>query len=35
MTSSVNLGRLAGLVYLGVVVTGMFTLAYSPARLRR
>ncbi|MGB7737661.1 MAG: DUF4386 domain-containing protein [Steroidobacteraceae bacterium] len=33
MSSYAMTGRLAGLVYLGVVVTGMFTLAYSPARL--
>ena len=33
MTSSATVGRLAGLVYLGVVITGMFTLAYSPGRL--
>lgn len=26
-------GRLAGLVYLGVVLTGMFTLAYAPGKL--
>lgn len=26
-------GRIAGLVYLGVVLTGMFTLAYVPGRL--
>ena len=33
MSSYAMTGRLAGMVYLGVVVTGMFTLAYSPARL--
>lgn len=26
-------GRVAGLVYLGVVLTGIFTLAYAPGRL--
>lgn len=33
MSSYAMTGRLAGMVYLGVVVTGMFTLAYSPTRL--
>lgn len=26
-------GRVAGLIYLGVVLTGLFTLAYAPGRL--
>lgn len=26
-------GRIAGLVYLGVVITGIFTLAYAPGKL--
>jgi hypothetical protein len=27
------MGRIAGLIYLGVVLTGIFTLAYAPSRL--
>ena len=32
MTARLN-GRIAGLVYLGVVATGVFTLAYVPGRI--
>lgn len=31
--SAATSGRIAGLVYLGVVLTGIFTLAYVPSRL--
>lgn len=33
VTGARGTGRVAGLVYIGVVLTGIFTLAYAPARL--
>lgn len=31
--SNKKLGRIAGLIYLGVVITGIFSLMYVPSKL--